>query len=91
MISGRNGGPTVANGVPSAGVLMPKPQVGRAKSLIDSIFCVPYTSTAISTKLERASPLGKDDMYSLNGAHVESSPGAKVIIGLVRTGPRLPH
>ena len=29
--------------------------------------------------------------YSLDGAHVESSPGAKVITGLVRTGPTFAH
>ena len=91
MISGRNGGPTVANGVPLAGVLMPKPQVGQAKSLIDGCFISRYIATAIGSKSERASPLGNSDVYSLSGAHVESSPGAKVIIGLVRTGPRVVH
>ena len=73
-----------------ADVLMPRPQVGQAKSLINSAFPV-VPESSIGSKSERASPLGKYDMSSLDGAHVESSPGAKVIIGLVRTGPRVVH
>lgn len=92
MIIGRNGDPTVATKVPSADVLMPTPQVGHAKSLINSGLISPRILMAgPSATSEKACPVGKYDISSLNGVHVESSPGAKVIIGLVRTGLILVH
>ena len=92
MISGRNGDPTVTTKVPSADVLMPTPQVGQARSLINSGFISPQAPMArLSSESKMPCPVGKFDISALNGAHVESSPGARVIIGLVRTGPRLAH
>ena len=91
LISGRNGDPTVGTKVPSADVLMPTPQVGQAKSLITSGFMTPSKSTLISLKSEMACPVGKCDVSPLIGAHVRSWLGAKVITGLVTTGPRLVH
>ena len=92
MISSRYGDPTVATIVPLADVLKPRPQVGQAKSLINNGFISPAnTSPESRLEVSNTSPVVKYDRYSLDGAHVESSPGAKVIIGFVRTGPTLAH
>ena len=82
----------VVSKVPSADVLMPKPQAGQARSLIDSGSISPYLNISpASLILSRFMP----DVYiienPLAGAQVESSPGASVIIGLVSIGPIVVH
>jgi hypothetical protein len=55
-MSGRNGGPIVVITVPSGAVLLPKPQVGQAKSLTSSGSIVPYISKSIGSFITQVAP-----------------------------------
>ena len=92
---GSHGGPIVVTTLPSADVLLPKPQVGHARSLIVSgVKVYPPRSKAQFGSCQ-VFPTPKLHGYGKSegggGFHVESAPGGKLIIGLVRVGPITVH
>ena len=95
MISGSHGAPMVVTTVPSADVLVPKPQVGQARSLISSgaipaTGARPASGLAISEGSCQISPTVNVQPPS-DGFHVDSSPGARVMIGSTNSGPTVVH
>ena len=89
-MTGDYGGPMVVTTLPSACVLLPKPQVGQARSLMVKGARMPVTSMGGSLQ---TAPIAKFSTKGPGGGgfHVDSPPGGKEIIGLVRTGPTVVH
>lgn len=88
-MTGDHGDPMVVTTLPSASVLLPKPQVGQARSFMVKGARTPvlYSFGSVQT-----APIAKFwKRGSGGGFHVDSPPGGKEIIGLVRMGPTVVH
>jgi len=92
----------VVRTVPLAAVVLPRPQVGQIRSSTLSGSIVPMiprphigyaplllgsVQTSPTPRLMPRASISVGD----GGFHVESLPGGKVITGLMRVGPTLPH
>ena len=88
-MSGGHGAPVVAMTLLSANILLPKRQVGHAKSLI---MVGENFRTLASSGSVQTSPIPQSIRGSGAGvSHVEITPDEKLIIGLVQVGPNMIH
>ena len=87
------GGPIVVTTVPSADVLVPRPQVGQARSFtLSGAISSAKSYPGMTLGSIQIAPTAKSSPSIVgSGFHVDSTPGGRVMIGFVNFGPTVVH